>query len=189
MRCFQTQNAMISNSRCDAITLAAWDMITQLIILWEVTLFIRKFDVYKIACTKLINYRAGNSNLTVLGCQQWTIEPVNFVECSRHCWRHSHCGWSQQMARQSSFMSTTHGYPRMLWLHVWVPLRLDWFILCTWRSGGTAHEGGGCDQSIGSTVSDAIVHSWLWLTATRSSPLGCFSTLLEVVDNLPHILW
>ena len=44
-------------------------------------------------------------------------------------------------------------------------------------------EGGGCDQSIGSTVSDAIVRSWLWLTATRSSTLGCFSTLLQVVDN------
>ena len=43
---------------------------------------------------------------------------------------------------------------------------------------GTAHEGGGSDQSIGSTVSDAIVPSWLWLTVTRSSPLGCFSTLL-----------
>ena len=41
--------------------------------------------------------------------------------------------------------------------------------LCKWRSGGTAHEGGGCDQSIGSTVSDVIVRSWLWLTATRSS--------------------
>ena len=51
------------------------------------------------------------------------------------------------------------------------------------RSGGTAHEGGGCDQSIGSTVSDAIVRSWLWLTATRSSPVGCFSALLKVVDN------
>ena len=50
-------------------------------------------------------------------------------------------------------------------------------------AGGTAHEGGGCDQSIGSTVSDAIVRSWLWLPATRSSPLGCFSTLLQVVDN------
>ena len=31
------------------------------------------------------------------------------------------------------------------------------FILCTRRSEGTAHVGGGCDQSIGSTVSDAIV--------------------------------
>ena len=26
---------------------------------------------------------------------------------------------------------------------------------------GTTHEGGRCDQSIGSTVSDAIVRSWL----------------------------
>ena len=68
-------------------------------------------------------------------------------------------------------------------------LRLHWFILCTRSSGGTAHEGGGCDQSIGSTVSDAIESSWLWLTATRSSPLSCFSTLLQVVDNWTHILW
>ena len=30
-----------------------------------------------------------------------------------------------------------------------------------WRTGGTAHEGGGCDQSIRSTISDAIVRSWL----------------------------
>ena len=52
---------------------------------------------------------------------------------------------------------------------------------CSW--------GWGCDQSIGSTVSDAIVSSWLLLTATRSSPLGCFSTLLQVVDNWTHILW
>ena len=28
---------------------------------------------------------------------------------------------------------------------------------------------GGGDQSIGSTVSEAIVRSWLWSTATRSS--------------------
>ena len=48
---------------------------------------------------------------------------------------------------------------------------------------GAVHEGGRCDQSIGSTVSDAIVRSWLWLTATRSSPVGCFSALLKVVDN------
>ena len=38
------------------------------------------------------------------------------------------------------------------------------FILCTRRSGGTAHESGGCDQSIASTVSDDIVRSWLWST-------------------------
>ena len=49
--------------------------------------------------------------------------------------------------------------------------------------------GWGYDQSIVSTVSDAIVRSWLWLTATRSSPLGCFSTLLKKVNNWPHILW
>ena len=45
----------------------------------------------------------------------------------------------------------------------------------TWSSGGTAHDGGGCDQSIGSTFSDVIVRSWLWSTATRSSLLGYFS--------------
>ena len=59
------------------------------------------------------------------------------------------------------------------------------FILCTRRSGDTAHEGGGCDQSIGSTISDAKVRSWLWSTATRSSTLGYFSILLQVVDNRP----
>ena len=53
---------------------------------------------------------------------------------------------------------------------------------------GTAHEGGGCDQSIESTVSDAIVGCWLWSTASISSPLGYFSKLLQVVDNWPHIL-
>ena len=59
------------------------------------------------------------------------------------------------------------------------------FILCMRRSGGAAHEGGECDQSIGSTVSDAILRSWLWSTstATRSSPFGYFSRLLQVVDN------
>ena len=69
------------------------------------------------------------------------------------------------------------------------PLRLHWFILCTRRSGGTAHEGGGCDQSIRSTVSEAIIRSWLWSTETRSSQLSRFSRLLQVVDNWPHILW
>ena len=64
-----------------------------------------------------------------------------------------------------------------------VELRLHQFIQCTKSSGGTAHEGGGCDQSIGSIVSDAIVRSWLWSTATRSSPLGYCSRLLQVVDN------
>ena len=31
-------------------------------------------------------------------------------------------------------------------------------------------------------------YSWFWLTATRSSPLGYFSKLLQVVDNWTHIL-
>ena len=48
----------------------------------------------------------------------------------------------------------------------------------------TAHDGGSCNnQSIGSTVSDNIVHSWLFLTANKSSPLGCFSTVLQVINN------
>ena len=48
----------------------------------------------------------------------------------------------------------------------------------TWRSRGTALckvEGYG--QSIGSSVSDAIAHSWLWSTAPGSWPLGCFSSI------------
>ena len=57
------------------------------------------------------------------------------------------------------------------------------FILCTRSLGGTVREGGGCDQSIGSTVSDAIVRSWLWSPATRSPTLGYFSKLLQLVDN------
>ena len=43
--------------------------------------------------------------------------------------------------------------------------------------------GLGVHQSIGSIVSDAIARSWLWATATRSSALGYFSKLLQVVDN------
>ena len=48
---------------------------------------------------------------------------------------------------------------------------------------GHCPRGWGCDHSIGSTVFDAIVRSWLLLTATMSSPLGCFSTFLQIVDN------
>ena len=64
-----------------------------------------------------------------------------------------------------------------------VELGLYRFVLCTRSSGGNAHVSGGCDQSIGSTVSDVIVRSWLWSTETRNSPLGYFSKLLQVVDN------
>ena len=38
-----------------------------------------------------------------------------------------------------------------------IPAELHRYILCTEHSGGTAHEGVECDQSIGFTVSDAIV--------------------------------
>ena len=48
---------------------------------------------------------------------------------------------------------------------------------------GTAHEGAECDQSVVSNFCDAIVRSWLWSNATRSFSLGCFSRLLQVVDN------
>ena len=48
----------------------------------------------------------------------------------------------------------------------------------TWSSGGTALcKSGGNGQSIGSTVSDALVHSWLRLTATKSTTLGYFSSI------------
>ena len=56
-----------------------------------------------------------------------------------------------------------------------IAAELHRFILCTTRSGGTGHVGGGCDQSIGSTVSDAMVLSWLWSTAIKSSALGYFT--------------
>ena len=100
-------------------------------------------------------------------------------------------------------LQCTIGRDKVLWVR-WLPLMLmvarlqdqipavaeqHLFILCMRRSGGTADEGGECDQSIGSTVSDSIVRIWLWSTATRSSPLGYFSKLLQVVDNWPHILW
>ena len=61
--------------------------------------------------------------------------------------------------------------------------------LYTYILFGTAHERGGCDQSIGSSVSDAIVRIWLWSTVARSYSLGYFRKLLQVFDNWPHILW
>ena len=50
---------------------------------------------------------------------------------------------------------------------------------------------GGCGQSIGSTVSDAIVRSWLWSIATRSSPLCYFSNITASSLQLPDsiLLW
>ena len=61
--------------------------------------------------------------------------------------------------------------------------------VCTHLYYASGAQGVLCDHPIGSTVSDAIVRTWFWFTATRSSPLGCFSTLLQVVDNWPQILW
>ena len=48
----------------------------------------------------------------------------------------------------------------------------------TWNSGycPVYRVDGNC-QSIGSTVSDAIVRSWLWWTATMNSSLGYFSSI------------
>ena len=64
-----------------------------------------------------------------------------------------------------------------------IPLRCTDLYYARGAQGVLPSVGWVCDQSIGSTVSDAIVRSWLWLTATRSSPVGCFSALLKVVDN------
>ena len=55
--------------------------------------------------------------------------------------------------------------------------RLNLFIQCTMLSGGTAHEGGGCHQSIRSTVFDAIIRSLFWSTTTSSCPSGYFSSI------------
>ena len=38
-------------------------------------------------------------------------------------------------------------------------------------------KGGGNGQTIESTVSGAIVRSWLWSTLTRSCPLGYFRSV------------
>ena len=43
--------------------------------------------------------------------------------------------------------------------------------------GCCSMKGGGISESIVYTVSDAIVRSWLWSTATRSRPLGYFGNI------------
>ena len=43
--------------------------------------------------------------------------------------------------------------------------------MCKWRAGCTPVTGESNGRSIGSTVSDAIVRSWLWSAATGSWPL------------------
>ena len=59
---------------------------------------------------------------------------------------------------------------------------LHQFMLRTRCSGGSAHEGEGTTSQL-DLLSDAIVRSWLWSTATRSFQLGYFGRLLKVVDN------
>ena len=82
------------------------------------------------------------------------------------------------------------------WARIRAPVTAASLAICRQRLHRAIHgahgilpmQGRGCDQSIGFTVSDAISISWLWSTATRSSPLGYCSILLQVVDNWPHIL-
>ena len=63
------------------------------------------------------------------------------------------------------------------------------FILCTRRSESTAHKAVGAISQL-DLPSDAIARSWLWSTATRSSPLGYVRNYckLLIIDPM-HILW
>ena len=73
-----------------------------------------------------------------------------------------------------------------------VELRLHRFILCTRRSGGAANEGGGCDQSIGSTVTPLSVTLHFSpapsllrvLQLNASHPGDYFSTPMSTNQNL-----
>ena len=78
-------------------------------------------------------------------------------------WPHRQCvGLSFRRSHDRGWLSAVS-------LVICSPARIA--VCNTWSSGGTALcRMGGCDQSIRSTVSDAIVCSWLWLTATRGSP-------------------
>ena len=89
----------------------------------------------------------------------------------------------QGPALQPRMLKVAGSIPGRAWLHR--------FILCTKSLRTTAHESWRCDQSIGSTVIDAIVRSWLWSTATRSYPWATLVVLLQVVDNWPDsiLIW
>ena len=75
-------------------------------------------------------------------------------------------------------------YPRT---HVHAQVAVISLVICSPHLHNAIHGGQGCcpvqgggggnGQSIGSTVSDANVHSWLWLPANGSSPLGYFSSI------------
>ena len=69
-----------------------------------------------------------------------------------------------------------HTFP---WTRVRAPVATASLAICRPRlhrairgAQGVLPMREGCDQSIGSTISDAIVQSWLWSTATRSTQFG-----------------
>ena len=74
---------------------------------------------------------------------------------------------------------------RMLKVTGLIPCRGCTDLYCARGTQKYCPRGLGCDQSIGSTVSDAIVRSWLWSTATRSSHRATSVALLQVVNNWP----
>ena len=56
----------------------------------------------------------------------------------------------------------------------------DLYCTFAYASGAQGYcpiKDGGNGQSIGSTVSNAIIRSWLWSTVTESCPLGSFSSI------------
>ena len=67
----------------------------------------------------------------------------------------------------------------MRWPNVSVRFAFRLLHCQLWRSNYTVQKAnfGGNGQSIGLTVSDAIVRSWLRLTATRSCPLRYFNSI------------
>ena len=79
--------------------------------------------------------------------------------------------------------------PEPEWLHSNVPkllgsIPLTTLMICSPQlyvqvaiKGFSPVKGGDNYQSIVSTVSDAIVRSWLWSTATGNCPLGYFSII------------
>ena len=64
-----------------------------------------------------------------------------------------------------------------------IPLRCTDLYYARGAQGVRPMRVGSATSQLDLPSLDAIVRSWLWLTATRSSPVGCFSALLKVVDN------
>ena len=113
-------------------------------------------------------------------------------------WKHIHSFFSKFHTSDLFHLSDLCGHPE--WPHRQGSCHA--FCGCTFESrrgcadlyyargaqGVLLMRVGGATSQL-DLVSDAVVRSLLWLTATRGSPLGCFSTLLQVVNNWPHILW